>query len=456
MAKNTNLQSVEGARFAEYRSITEQRFKDAVKLSAEVSVLVSQVQKAGEGLPPNDAVLASNTVDDWLGPVNGQIQWDFDKAERVCSQYAAATPENRVMLKSELGSAISKINLEPGLFTLTNSKTFFAAYRTKPYYRTRAGIFKLETELRRVAVDVLASSIEEVISNVEILATEFALNGDAESVLNDVSGTIGYKADSEYIEIAFGPDPDQHELRSLVKEILDDLSTPNNLMSVGQRSSRAVALLENYKFQFESSSESADLKLYSAGVRLAAAMDSLNNPTFADERPSEEFLGQLRALLDLHETFIWSFPRIRGIIEYRRRTIASYSSDINSNAETEKAVLGSLGAEGGPVGPRTKDTIADLNKTASESPKIVFGLDALQYGVLRGALQFMGQLLLRARKASSAIVTSTATKVVSGALAAAVFHSPLYTNVINFVSAHAHQLIQLATSYDWSWVKFLL
>ena len=433
------------------RTQAETIFASRVKEAEDVKIVLARIALVGKTVPRARGSVQVRSIDEWFESYRKQIVWDVARFEEIVDRNQRRVRIAKEAVSDELKVAIQDINTELGLVEL--SLTDYASNRvnvSRPLQTTQRYVATLKSRLKVIAADSLAASVSQ---SFELVFQ----SADAERALNDDLGSVAFQQENNLIEIAPGREGERADLRALVADALADVSDPGLLKVVDQRNRQAADFVRVYAQRFEANSPESDLLLYSSGVKISQAMSSLTNPEHEDERVPQNFLNGLGTLIVHHEAYIWSVPRIREVIELRRKTLESYSPTLVTRSNLQSSLLEGLGRAEDMVGPRTRATIADINEPVQALAQVGVGLEAMQYGLLRGALQFMGRAIVQARKAAIQVGQATAKKVVVGAIATAVVASPLYPPIERFFGNHLEKLVQLAASaHDWGWLQYVL
>lgn len=432
------------------RGQAEVVFTSLVKSSEDVKVLLGRIRSVGANIPRARGSIQVRSIDGWFESYRRQIVWNVPVFDTIIEENQSNLPASKERVSIELKPTITDINIELGLVELSLSDTPSARVNiSKPLESTQRYITRLKLRLMNFAAEALETSVSQ---NFELVFH----GADAERALNDDMGSVAFQEEHDLIEIAPGHDGERADLRAIVADALADISDPVLLNRVSQRNRKAADLIRSYVQRFEANSPEADILLYSSGVKISTSMDSLANPTYDDERPPQEFLDGLRTLIIHHEAYIWSVPRIREVIELRRRTLESYSANVVIRSSLQSELLDEIGKAEDMVGPRTRSAITDVNELLKEPVPVAVGPEAMQYGLLRGALQFMGRAIVQARKATIQVGQLAATKLAASVIVAGVTTSPLYPQIVQFFQAHAGKILHLASSaQDWSWLQYV-
>ena len=438
------------------REDADRTFARKVRGSEDIKATLSRIGSSGSRIPRMRATLIVNPVDTWFDVYRKQLIWNEALSEHVVEELleeAARTPPTKDIATEQFRRCLDSIAIEPGLVVLTLSEIAETRINeSRPLTTTTRLINVLESKLTTIAQEAIGETI--------IRQFDFIFPGrdkEAEQALNNNAGSIAFQEENGRLEIAPEEDGPRIDLKMLVADSLNDLTEPGLLNRVDNVNKRAGELVRGYAAHFYSNSPESDILLYSSGIKLFHAVSSFENPSYDEDKPPQEFIDSVKTLLVSHESFIWSIPRIREVIELRRKTVESYSSSIFDRFSLQSEILREVANADDIVGQRSRIALREFGESENDLAPIGVGTEAIQYGLLRGVLQYMGRSVVRARKAGLSIAKSTSANIASISLAVAIRADPMFGPIQHFLNSHVEQLTKLASSVqDWRWLQFVI
>jgi len=437
-------------------ALTTIRFAKHVVAADEFQSALSRIKSTASSIPKARASVEVNDIADWIDTYRRQIIWNETVMEAAIKGFLdkkrVSRPSKAEIVKFAV-SAIVNVEVEPGLVRINlsdDAKT--RVNRSRPLSSTRHQIASLKYKLIVTARAILAEALDE---NYERLIANGVV--EAERDLNDDTGSIIYQEENSRIEIAPAAPSNRLDLRALVLDALADLVEPETLRRAHNVNPRIVSLVSVYENRFALDTPDDDILLYSSGVKLVNALATAERPTYEDETLPGEFIEALKTLLVHHEAYIWSVPRIREVIEHRRRTLESYGTQVIDRAQIQHDILQNFVERDDLFGRRTRQTIKEYSEVDNEALPSAIGPEALRYGMLRGALQFMGRIVVQARKTGSKAIGVATASVIGAAASLAVKHSSIYPPIVSFFEHNLDRLTHLAsTAQDWHWLQYVI
>ncbi len=434
----------------------EHSFRASVQDSEEIKSTLQRIKVAGNKVPRARGVVHVGTVEDWFDIYRKHLLWHDDILESNLISLLNSEDKNSLTSKkitSSLRSSFSKIVISPGLVELKLSSSALERVNISKHLVNTERLIGILTELLMKHFEAaLAQGVSWYIN--AFLPEE---QQESERQLNDDTGSVVFRADDGFLEITSGPASERSDIRVLVSDALADLLEPSLISSAEQRNKRTGILARSYKENFDSSLPDNDLLLYSIGVKLFTALGSFENPSYEDERPPQEFIDALKTLLIHHESYVWTFPRIKELIEHRRKILESYGVTATDRVRIESNILRELAKAEHIIGIRSRTAISNIEESVGALSTTGSGPEAFQHGLLRGALQLMGRIVVQAQKTTTRVAGLAATLVSSKALAAAIIASPLYQPIVSFFQSQITGLLELvASAEDWNWLRLVI
>ena len=424
-------------------SQTETAFKEAVQNSDEVKNLMARLISARDRVPRARASVSVYTVESYL-----QLKKGIETLRNIAIDNPVSSADAFTFLKE----GIQDVIIKPGLVDIKlSTDAYDRINKSKPLLQAQRLVTLLKRILMSVALKALVTGIESCL--------EFILEETSEQIereLNNENGSVVFRLDNGLLEIVSDLPNERSDLRNLVSDALGDLLNTGILEIAEQRNRRAGTLVRSFQSCFENKASGSELALYAAGVKLFTAMGSFETPTYDDDRPPQDYIDAVKTLLIHHEAYIWTFPRIKDLIQLRKRTLESYGVTATDRTLLQSALLRNVAQADDIVGEKSRTTIDIVENAIDTVSQPSIGPEAIQYGLLRGVLQYMGRIIVQSKNSAIKVVEGVAVRVTQSALANIFLGSALYNSVVEFLKRNVDAINRLsASAQDWHWLQLL-